>query len=113
MIDRESMLKGLRREIKEELNIDIKIRDLVSKVKRFEGDFTLLAYKCEALSPIISSNDHNKLELNKKKQVLNSLIRIKIGFNFDWLALCRTKNVISFIQETHKYILKINLKTNQ
>ena len=71
VIDGESMLKALRREIKEELNIDIKIGDQVSKVKYFEGKFTLLAFKCEALSPIISSNDHDKLEWVAKEKLLS------------------------------------------
>ena len=71
VIDGESMLKALRREIKEELNVDIKIGDQVSKVKYFEGKFTLLAYKCEALSPIISSNDHDKLQWVSREDILN------------------------------------------
>lgn len=71
VIDGESMLKALRREIKEELNVDIKIGDLVSKVKYFEGKFTLLAYRCEALRPIISSNDHDKLQWVSREDILN------------------------------------------
>lgn len=71
VIDGESMLKALRREIKEELNVEIKIGDLVSKVKYFEGKFTLLAYKCESLSPIISSNDHDKLQWVLREDIFN------------------------------------------
>ena len=37
VIDGESVLKALRREIKEELNIEIEIGDEVSKVKCFES----------------------------------------------------------------------------
>jgi|TARA_B110000259_G_C14020407_1_gene402812 8-oxo-dGTP diphosphatase len=71
VIDGESMLKALKREIKEELNIDIKIGDQVSKVKCFEGEFTLLAYKCNALNPIVISNDHDKLKWVSKEEILN------------------------------------------
>lgn len=71
VIDGESVLKALRREIKEELNIEIEIGDEVSKVKCFEGKFTLLAYHCEALNPIIKSNDHDNLKWVRKEELLS------------------------------------------
>ena len=71
VIDGESMLKALRREIKEELDIEIKIGDEVSKLKYFKGEFTLIAYKCEALNPIVKSNDHDKLTWVLKEELLN------------------------------------------
>jgi 8-oxo-dGTP diphosphatase len=61
VIDGESMLRGLRREIREELGVEINISDNLSLLKRVDGKFNLLTYRCTALSPITESTDHDEL----------------------------------------------------
>ena len=70
VISGESMLKALRREIKEELGIEIKVSRKIASLSGIEGKFKLLAYECKPLSLISESSDHDQLEWVKKENLL-------------------------------------------
>lgn len=70
VINGESMLKALRREIKEELNVNILVKEWIAIIKYVEDKYTLLAYECELLDPIIDLNDHDQIKWVLKKDLL-------------------------------------------
>lgn len=70
VIPGESMIKALRRELNEELGVNINIGRKIAHLRFVESRYTLLAYECQALSSISCSTDHDRLEWVEKQKLL-------------------------------------------